>query len=169
MQVFDRSRAATLIVGAALLSLQVTHAANGSPSPTLKVTVTSKATDPLILETRLTLHSDRAVRVGRSLLPWESARSLVLLAAELPAGWEIPSAPRFIEDPGPAETTLEPGRTVSGTVDLRKRFPELPKRLNESDVIVFWTYQLTGMIGDKASWTSERAGGWVLLKQASRH
>jgi hypothetical protein len=159
-------RAAAL---ALVLIVYFQGSARSAEVPKLNVSVQSTVNNPLILQIRLILQGDHPVRFARSLLPWESSRSLILAAAELPGGRTIPLSPAFFDDPGPADTSLEPGRAMSGTVNLRERFPELTGRLAESDVIIFWSYQLSGVTtaADREAWSSERTGGWVLLKRTA--
>lgn len=157
------------MVSCSVMTLAMRQSATVSRATKLTVTVKSVPKDPLSLEIGLALEGQRPIRVDRLALPWESSYALVLAAAELPRGWPIRRGPFPVEDPSPSDTTIiiQPGRPISGTVDLRQRFVELPKMLRDSDVIVFWSYQLIGTIGDRASWTSERSTGSVILKRSS--
>lgn len=160
--------ASVAIVSCSAMTLATRQSATVSRATKLTVTVRSVPKDPFSLEIGLALEGHRPIRVDRLALPWESSYALVLAAAELPRGWPIRRGPFPIEDPSPSDTTviIEPGRPISGIVDLRQRFVDLPKMLRASDVIVFWSYQLIGTTGDQ-TWTSERSTGSIILKRTS--
>jgi hypothetical protein len=70
---------------------------------------------------------------------------------------------------------VKPGTTLTGEIQLRQAFPELTVALEKRDVIVFWSYQLTPLIGRPPGRVGDRplpglggrplprVGGWLLI------
>lgn len=142
------------------------HPSRSAP-PHLTVTVSQRQGDTLSLQVALSLDGDRPVRIDRLGLPWEGSYALILAAAELPRGWPLRRGPFPIEDvtPSDIEVTLSPGKPLVGTVDLRQRFVDLASAAHQSDIIVFWSYELSGTIDNRTAWTSARISGAVVIKR----
>jgi hypothetical protein len=94
-------------------------------------------------------------------LPWGTRHSLMLVPVT-----NDPEARRieevlYIDDPKPGQVTIKPGEQSSGTVDLLRRLPSLPKFLKTREVIMFWSFQPTQLNGRQMRRTS---GAVVLPK-----
>jgi hypothetical protein len=108
---------------------------------------------------------DRDLTLFNGYLPWRFWHSMTLKAVEDAPGAPCLPGPRLvpIQDPVSATTTIKPGRSVAGQIDLRERFPGIEKALRRTDVIVFWSYQgrVTGPMS--ATVPLQRVGGWLLV------
>lgn len=113
---------------------------------------------------QLTSKSKGPLRIYESDLPWAHWNSLVLTAVKPKRGGEVLKNPRAlpIDDPGPRTLVLAPGTTVQGRISLDKRFPDISQEIQRSDILIFWSYQLTPI--DAAQ--LERAGGWFLIPKS---
>lgn len=95
-------------------------------------------------------------------LPWEDSNSL-LIAAVREDGISLKKALMF--DHGASElVSLKPGESVEGTVPVTLYFPDIHKDLEQTGVILFWSYQMVLKDGRKL----DRSGGWLLLSKTSR-
>jgi hypothetical protein len=110
-------------------------------------------------------NSSGAIKMSEFMVPWKH-RGNIILTAVVPVvdGWTLPKN-LMIDDPGPAITTIKPGETLSGDINLDSRFPDLKRARMKNDVIIFWSYQLKSM-DFKEIKRFPREGGWLLL---SRH
>jgi hypothetical protein len=124
-----------------------------------KVTVEVTAAPARTLEVRVTNETPTPITVFRHSLPWSSAYSALLVAVKTDAPGTVLDRSRPIDDPIVGTVTIQPKETVTGEIDLDRRFPGLPDGLRERDVIVFWSHQLQTVDGDLLP----RTGGWVLL------
>jgi hypothetical protein len=48
-----------------------------------------------------------------------------------------------IDDPDVATIQLQPGKTVTGVIDLKRAFPRLAELAASEEVLVFWSDRLT--------------------------
>ena len=111
------------------------------------------------LDMRLTNESAKPITVSRHSLPWVGAYSILLVAVKADAVGTVLDRSTPVDDPLIGTTTLQPGETLNGEIDLDRRFPGLPEAINSRDVIVFWSHQLEVVDGDPLP----RTGGWVRL------
>jgi hypothetical protein len=136
--------AAALLVS--ILCVVPTHAKNvaSSNEAPLALTVKPLCTDSsrCVLELTLRNNSGRPLELYEDLLPWRRYGMTVILVntrSEAPLD-EI----QHVEDPDAELTTLPPGKTLTGVLDLKLRFPSLTSVLTTSDVACFWLYGARG-------------------------
>jgi len=122
---------------------------------TMEVRVTSAGT----LDVRLTNETSKPITVPKHLLPWSSAYSALIVAVKTDAVGTVLDRSRPVDDPLVGTETIQPNQTLTGQIDLSRRFPGLSDALRERDVIVFWSHQFQIVDGDQLP----RIGGWVLL------
>lgn len=90
-------------------------------------------------------------------LPWVESHSL-LVAAVRGDGISLTKAPMF--DHGDVElVSLKPGESVEGTIPVTLYFPEIHRDLKQTEVVLFWSYQMVLKDGRKL----DRSGGWLSL------
>jgi len=112
------------------------------------------------LSLHITLRSnvDKSVALYKYLLPWGNRNSIILIA--------VASDGRHLErtvgidDPSPEQVIIEPGKSLSGDIDLYKRFAGLQTALKKSDILLFWAYRSPADLR-----VAEWSGGWILLPQ----
>jgi hypothetical protein len=93
-------------------------------------------------------------------LPWGIRTSLVMaIVADEPDPTMLKPA-LFIDDPRAGVVALDAMQTVSGTVELSRRFPDLLETLKKRDLLVFWSYSAQLKSGVRTS----RASGSTLLE-----
>ncbi len=127
----------------------------------MKVTVEATGTPARKLEMRLTNQSPGPITVFRHSLPWSSAYSALVVAVEADAVGTVLDRSTPVDDPIAGALTIKPNETLTGQIDLDRRFPSLSHELKERDVIVFWSHQLQTTDGDPLP----RTGGWTLLSK----
>lgn len=76
-------------------------------------------------------------------LPWKSPRDLLLVACALNAS-NTRLAPVDTPKPDlpPSSLTLNPGDTLSGSVNLSASFPGLTEAVQASDIVLFWSHEM---------------------------
>jgi hypothetical protein len=94
------------------------------------------------LQLTLTNHTPQPLTVYEWYLPWVGTYSLILYAAKANIPGTLIDKLLPVDDPGPATTTIQPGETRTGTIQLTRRFPGFRDALRDRDVVVFWSYQL---------------------------
>lgn len=119
------------------------------PEYILSVTLTNRLPEPLT-----TFHHS---------LPWVGWDSILLIAVKTDAIGTIIDKNIIIDDPGPARTTIQPGESLSGSISLLSRFPNLNEALKEHDVILFWSYQFLPIDAPPL----KRMGGYMLIPKPS--
>ncbi len=76
-------------------------------------------------------------------LPWKNPRDLLLLACTLnAANTRLVSSEVPVQDMPPTPLTLNPGDTLSGSLNLSARLPGLGEALRGSDVVLFWSHEM---------------------------
>lgn len=160
------SRAAVLVVGAlAGIGFAQAQQPGTSESKTMerqmKVAVEAMATPAHKLEMRLTNQSPGPITVFRNSLPWSSAYSALVVAVKTDAVGTAIDRSTPVDDPVVGTLTIQPGETLTGQIDLDRRFPGLSSGLKGRDVVVFWSHQLQTTGGEPLP----RTGGWVLLSK----
>lgn len=76
-------------------------------------------------------------------LPWKNPRDLLLVACALNAvNTRLVPSDVPARDLPPTPLTLNPGDTLSGSVNLSARLPELAEAIHGSDVVLFWSHAL---------------------------
>jgi hypothetical protein len=140
---------ASLVVVLTLIGLSATGAPSDLGASDLGMTV-SPIRDPngtWVLQFELRYTGDAPLMLDERSLPWKSHRDLLLEAFQLnPAGTRLahPSPTNKRELPRSA-LTVNPGDTLSGSVNLSATLPDLGAALQETDVVVFWSHQLRSM------------------------
>jgi hypothetical protein len=85
-----------------------------------------------MIDLELTNTSGSALELYTHSLPWCGQYSMVLVAADtFPAG-NVLARPAIIDDPGVAFTTLKPGKSLQGEIQLASRFPDIIKALKNT-------------------------------------
>ena|ERR1035437_8723146 len=99
------------------------------------------------------------VLIPNGYLPWDRyAMSLVLVGTD-PASTPLQQE-LVIADPMPGDPwKLKKGDSLKGNIDLTDRFPQLPKVLKHTEVIVFWSYQLEA----EEEMKFDRIAGWKVI------
>jgi hypothetical protein len=100
---------------------------NPSDKGTLRFTLVNSGAAPVALDT--------------GYLPWGVRYSLVLVACPAAIDVTCLSQAMHVEDPVPGGVTVDPGKAISGDVNLLYKFPSLSKLLKKQDAIVFWSYE----------------------------
>lgn len=86
-------------------------------------------------ETPLVLHEGS--------LPWKNPRDLLLVACALNAAkTRLVQSEAPVRDLPPTPLTLNPGDTLSGSVNLSARLPDFAEVIQASDVVLFWSHAL---------------------------
>jgi len=76
-------------------------------------------------------------------LPWKNPRDLLLVACALNASnTRLVPANTLVRDLPPNPLTLNPGDTLSGSVNLSARLPGLVEAIQASDVVLFWSHEI---------------------------
>ena len=114
------------------------------------------------LEIGLTAKGAKPIRLYQDSLPWESRYSMVLIAVKANRTGDLLKKYMPVDDPGVTVVVLNPGQPMKGRIALNKRFPDLVQTLQESDVLLFWSYQLEPLDGAPL----ERQGGWLLIPKS---
>jgi hypothetical protein len=106
--------------------------------------------------------SDKKIRIPRGLLPWSETpwNNLIILAINIDQNNKIIQKANLIRNPV-GYIDIEPSQEATGTISLNKFFPSLEKVVQESDVVLFWSYQVPKQ--NKIEY--RRSGGWVLIKR----
>jgi hypothetical protein len=92
-------------------------------------------------------------------LPWRADDILELTARV--KGQTLKRGPRPIDDPTLAQVTLEPGKSINGTIFLTARYPELDECLKTQDVELIWSYRVMSggtIYGDDGSLVIPKIG-----------
>jgi hypothetical protein len=96
-------------------------------------------------------------------LPWKNPRDLLLVACALNASdARLVPADTPVRDVPPNPLTLNPGDTLSGSVNLSARLPGLTEAVQASDIVLFWSHELKS--ADKQS-LPRLNGGAVIPRQ----
>ncbi len=76
-------------------------------------------------------------------LPWKNPRDLLLVACTLgAASTRLVSSEVPAQDTPPTPITLNPGDTLSGSLNLSARLPGLGAAIQGSDVVLFWSHEM---------------------------
>lgn len=76
-------------------------------------------------------------------LPWKNPQNLLLVACTPGAADAcLAAADLPVRDLPPTFLTLNPGDTLSGSVNVSARFPGLATASRSSDVILFWSHEV---------------------------
>lgn len=116
-----------------------------------------------ILHVKLTHRSRDILTIYQHSLPWVGWYSILLTAIKTDALGTVIEKSLIIDDPGPVRITIKPGETLTGDIPLIGRFPDLLEALRETDVIIFWSYQLKPVDAPPF----QRACGYVVLPKLS--
>jgi hypothetical protein len=120
--------------------------------------------DP-ILRIDLQNKTHQVLKTYTARLPWANRHSLyvhLVTAGGRPA--RALDLPLFIDDSSPGQTTIRPGETITGELNIAAWCPEVKQAITEGDVMLFWSYQFRPVDGEGA----ERTGGFLLLPK-KRH
>lgn len=146
------------LLGCYLLS---SSAFAGDLSMATKVSLAGLPNEPKLL-INLKNEGLRAIAFNKWQLPWVDSHSL-LVAAVREDGVSLKKALMF--DDGDREiVSLGPGESLEGTVPISIYFPELHRDLKQTNVILFWTYQMVLKDGSKL----ERSGGWFSIPRSPK-
>ena len=96
-------------------------------------------------------------------LPWKTPRGLLLVACALNASnTRLVPADTPVRDVPLNPLTLNPGDTLSGSVNLSARLPGLTEAVQASDIVLFWSHEIKS--ADKQS-LPRLNGGAVIPRQ----
>ena len=156
----NRRRAAVLVIAVlAGIGFPQETSEGKAMARAAKVAIEVTAPSAQTLEVRLTNETATPITVPLHSLPWSSAYSALVIAVKTDAMGTVLDRSRPVDDPLVGTVTIQPSQTLTGQIDLNRRFPGLSDALKERDVIVFWSHQLQIGNGDPLPRTS----GWVLL------
>lgn len=97
-------------------------------------------------------------------LPWKNPRNLLLVACALnAANTRLVPADVPVRDLPPTPLTLNPGDTLSGSLNLSATLPGLAEVIRGSDVILFWSHEMKS--ADKQP-LPRLSGGAVIPRQS---
>lgn len=123
------------------LPLQTSSVTHDSGSP-FEVTVSRDPNSRSIVQVRLVNRSANSLELYAARLPWGNSSSMFFLALTRPEpSSTLPESQEF-DEARPGTVTIRPGESVSGTIDLARRFPTLGQALSSGPVMMFWTYEL---------------------------
>jgi hypothetical protein len=114
------------------------------PAPAVKLIVLSGegTSAGLTLDLKLWYQGQQKIRISESSLPWRMQHSLLLLAVCLDGKNRVIQETYSLENPSPNTISLEPGQSLTGSVDLLERFPTLGECVANHEALVFWSFQL---------------------------
>jgi len=136
---------ATLVGLLCLIGYAATGASPDSNGSDLGLTASAvrEPNGPWRLQFELRYTGDTPLAVTEGSLPWKNPHDLLLVARKLTGAGvslsETNSPPRDLPS---SSFTLNPGDTLSGSVNLSARLPELATAIRESDVILFWSHEV---------------------------
>ena len=136
-----------------------TEALSASEKPSYLVEAYLDQTDPFLLNLKLKVGGTSTIKIYESDLPWKVRYKIMLVAALADGSGRVAEPILYISDPGPGTITVQPGETLTGSVNLLTRFRNLEQIVRETDVVIFWSYRLAP-INDEPL---KRVGGWVLV------
>jgi hypothetical protein len=112
------------------------------------------------LSLRVTLHSraQTPVTLYRDRLPWGLRYSMILVGVT-PKGDHLENE-LPIDDPTTFRISVEPEGTLTGEIDLTRRFRDLDSAVKKSDILLFWAYDAPAEL-HIGRWS----GGWILIPQ----
>ncbi len=108
----------------------------------MEIDVQAQSSPDLHLDVTLKNTTAAAVTIYEHALPWVGSNSMLLIAVKTDAVGTVLEKRSPVDDPGPATITIQPGETLTGTIQLVSRFPGFLDALEERDVIVFWSFQI---------------------------
>jgi hypothetical protein len=154
------------VLTAVALTGCVTNKSNETPHRSgLKLEANLDVHDKARILLNLTLlnHTSKELQVNSGELPWDTYGMTLVLVEGEPLNVVLRQSP-IIRDPVPAiPQTLRIGGAIRGVINLNEQFNQLSNILQESDVIVFWSYQLKPLTGKRP----ERVAGWKLIQKVS--
>jgi hypothetical protein len=158
----NRKVTRSLLLVLALLYVPLSWA-QGVPQVRVSVAPVRSGHDSWKLQATLTNLGDQPISVTDANVPWARYAMVVTAVEE-----KRPSSPLKvgfpIEDPLFNAIVIPARGAISGTIDLRDYFPDLPESLRRSRVIVMWSYSLRTEVGGNAE---RQYGGFVLPNDAT--
>jgi hypothetical protein len=106
----------------------------------LRVTISCQMTSDCRALLRLTNSSARSIELYKAMLPWKRY-GMLLIAAEDRSTGDILEQFRPVDDPTSETIVLPAGASLRGEIDLVDRFPTLPAKLKDVDIVLFWSYK----------------------------
>ncbi|MGB5660698.1 MAG: hypothetical protein WBO54_14550 [Thermoanaerobaculia bacterium] len=121
------------------------------------IVVTAEGTPPSSATFIIRNRSEEPWQIMEIYLPWRGAVQLLALRADgkvLKHRWPRPDGRYF------REVGVEPGASISGTLDLRQVLPGLEATLKETSVLLLWVFRPAGLTPECApSGVVELTGG----------
>jgi hypothetical protein len=129
----------------------------------IKAEIRIQAKTNIVLEMVVRNIGSKDILFSKGYLPWDRYAMTLILVCTDPASTPLKQQ-LVISDPMPGEPwRLKAGDTLKGGIDLTDRFPQLLEILKQSEVIVFWSYQLEAGGGMHY----ERMAGWEIIPNSS--
>jgi hypothetical protein len=147
-----------MAAGGMLLLLSSGVRGGGQSVPAAMVQVEVNPQKPLSLQVKLHSGAPTAVTLYRDRLPWGLRHSMILVAVTPKGDYLENELP--VDDPTTLRTSVEPEGTLTGEIDLRRRFRDLDSAIKKSDILLFWAYDAPPEL-HIGRWS----GGWILLPQ----
>jgi hypothetical protein len=109
----------------------------------MDVTLSSIVSEEVTLKFDLKYSGKAPIEIYESDLPWGNYHSVVLVAAKLNSAEVLIPEIAPIDDPGPGRIEIRPGESLSGTIRVDRRFKRFLPTVAKTNLIVFWSYELT--------------------------
>jgi hypothetical protein len=132
------------------------HAVAGQPL-SVQVSVRAVATGPRLAFVVKNV-SDEPVTLEEWRLPWGQRQSVVVIAAERKSGAPLKQATLIDDVFQSPKVTINPGKSLSGEIDLTHYVADIDSKLRKTDLILFWYYNSRGVAGSLGEY-----GGWLSL------
>lgn len=153
-------------IGLVLSLASMVSSAQDNPVLSLDVQCLPKTNGVYTLRLSLKNTGETPFLISTTALPWGSRYSLLLLAARTDPRSDPLHPDIVIDDPRDDKMqTLRPGESLAGEIVLNHRFRDFDSIIRDSDIAVFWLYEVKAHLLDK---TGRFLEGWLLVsKQAA--
>lgn len=153
---------AFILVFALPLSVAGKEKTKETSAPPLVLTAEESKKLPNTVVFVLTNRGSQSVKIPTDNLPWATHRALTIFVAKARDRGQLLKTYAPLENPLWLEQTeIVAGKSVTGSIDLTERAPDVAKARQTDDVLVFWVYDLEKM----ANLVGPRLYGMVELKR----
>lgn len=109
-------------------------------------------------------NSKNSISIYSSDLPWGSINSTTLVLVPSSRAADPLEGSYYIDDPTNEITTINPGKSLGGRLDISDIYPGLEDVLSKREVIVFWSHQPENTEHHEFC----RAGGFVVINRKAQ-
>jgi hypothetical protein len=133
-------------------------------APIVRLTAPKVFNERCEIKIEFTNPTDKKIEISETFLPWWRGR-LSLLLVDTAMVPRVLKEEMFLDDPrGGTTVRIAPNTSVSGTMEISHLFPEFWAKLEDSDLILYWSYQ--GHLVDRTA--LERCAGAVIIPQQKK-